>query len=88
MNKNEQLKALKKKIILLQLFSIPSAVALGLGVYGVFVADSHAFIAALNNRLFCYALIMVGGVVELLMVIKLLPLLQEQMKINNSKSLQ
>jgi len=38
-NKNQQLNAIQKKIFLGQLFSVPAAFALGLGVYGVFAAD-------------------------------------------------
>ncbi len=85
MNKEEELKKVQKDIILIQLITAPANIAIGLGLYGVFaVTDNNAFISILNNIEFCYGLIVVGVVIEILAFKKLRPLLQRQAVLKDS----
>lgn len=79
----DRFKEIQKSIILIQLMSAPANIAIGLGLYGIFVANGNAFISALDYIEFCYGLIIVGGLIEIVAVIKLLPLWKERSTIKN-----
>lgn len=80
-----QLKAIKSKIIKVQLFGAPGAIVLGLGLYGLFAANGHAFHPALNDMRVVFSLIAAGVTIEIWQFLQLLPLLKAQAKINNTK---
>ena len=71
---NLSLKEVQKKIMVIKLVTMPAAVALGLGLYGVFAAKGNAFHPLLNSMDFSYTLIAVGLVIEAIGTFKLIPL--------------
>ena len=84
-NSDQRLKAIKSKILTVQLFGAPGAILLGLGLYGMFGANGHAFHPALNDARVVYSLIAAGVTIEIWQFIQLLPLLKQQAQINNEK---
>jgi hypothetical protein len=74
-------KEIQKKIILIKIITAPANIAIGLGFYGVFIANGDAFISILNNMALCYGLVLVGGLVEIISLIKLFPLWRELSKL-------
>ena len=84
-NNEQQLKAIKSKILQVQIFSAPGAILLGLGLYGIFGANGNAFHPSLNDMRVVYSLIAAGVTIEIWQFLQLLPLLKAQAKINNAK---
>ncbi len=76
-----ELTAIKREIIKTQLFGIPAALLLGLGLYGLFAADGNAFHPLLDNRTVVYGMLVAGVVLQVLQMYRLIPLLKEQARI-------
>lgn len=72
------LTAIKRDIIEIQVFGIPAALLLGLGLYGLFAANGNAFHPLLDNRAVVYGMLVAGAVLEFLQMYRLIPLLKEQ----------
>ena len=74
----------KKKIMIINILIAPAAIALGLGLYGVFGAKGNAFHPLLNNMNFSYTLIGIGALIELIGTLKLIPLFKLQNKLTSA----
>ncbi|MCL6417630.1 hypothetical protein MIB92_18365 [Aestuariirhabdus sp. Z084] len=70
--------SIKKSILMIQLLTLPATIALGLGLYGVVAVQGDAFHPVLNNREFCYFLIVISVLIDVIAVIKLIPLFKAQ----------
>ena len=77
----QQLAAIKREILKTQLFGIPAALLLGLGLYGLFAANGNAFHPLLDNRNIVYAMLIAGVILEVLQMYRLIPVLKEQARI-------
>lgn len=80
--KNRELSKIKTNIIKLQLVGAPGLLLLGLGLYGLFGANGNAFHPLLNDQTIVYSLLIIGGLIEILQLVFLVPLLMKQAKIH------
>ena len=83
---DQQLAAIKREIIKTQVFGIPAALLLGLGLYGLFAASGDAFHPLLNNRNIVYSMLIAGVILEVLQIYRLIPLLKEQARIVSDRN--
>ena len=78
---NQQLASIKREILKTQIFGIPAALLLGLGLYGLFAANGNAFHPLLDNQTVVYGMLVTGAVLDVLQMYRLIPLLKEQARI-------
>ena len=84
--KEQELKQIQKKLVLVNLIDAPGAILAGLGLYGVFGADGDAFIDLLNDRGIAYGAIIVGGMIMLWSILKMFPLLKRKAELMREKN--
>ena len=78
---NQQLANIKREILKTQVFGIPAALLLGLGLYGLFAANGNAFHPLLETPNVVYGMLVTGAILEVLQMYRLIPLLKEQARI-------
>lgn len=83
---NRQLAVIRKEIIKTQVFGIPAALLLGLGLYGLFAANGDAFHPLLNNQNVVYGMLVAGAILEVLQIYRLIPLLKEQVRLLDDRN--
>jgi hypothetical protein len=83
---NRQLAVIRKEIIKTQVFGIPAALLLGLGLYGLFAANGDAFHPLLNNQNVVYGMLVAGAILEVLQIVRLIPLLKEQVRLLDDRN--
>jgi hypothetical protein len=80
-NKEDELKSIKKKIVKTQLIGTPGALLLGFGLYGMFGANGDAFHPLLNDESFVINILVVGAAIEIWQLYILIPLFKRQAKL-------
>ena len=83
---NQQLANIKREILKTQVFGIPAALLLGLGLYGLFAANGNAFHPLLDNQTVVYGMLVTGAILEVLQMYRLIPLLREQARIARDRN--
>ena len=84
-NTEEEIKQIQKKLRILLIIDGFAMILIGLGSAGVFSADGNAIFALLNNKNIAYGAIIVGGVVAAWCLVKIFPLLQRQVELQNEE---
>ena len=86
-SKEEEKQQLQKKLYILYItMSIPSLILSTLGLYAVLVADGDAIIGLLNNKNIAYGTLIVGVAGMILASIKMFPLMQRKMQLENEEN--
>ena len=85
-SREEEMKQVRKDLLVLQIIDMPATVLVGLGLYAVFGANGNAFPEQLNNQNLAYGAIIVGGVVMVWCMIKMLPLLKRKAQLANEEN--
>ncbi len=85
-NKQEELRSVQKKMILLQIVGTIGAALLGLGLYGKFGADGDAFISILNDPEYVYSFIAIGAIIMVWEFITIVPLFKKRAELVNNES--
>jgi len=78
---NEELKQISRKIVMANIFGVPSSILLGLGFYGKFAAQGDAFIDILNNQDVVHGCLAIGGVIMLLEIFYIISLSRRRAKL-------
>lgn len=78
MKDNEELKALNKKIMMINIISAPGFILLGFGLQAIFGTDDNALIPLLNNDNYAYAAIALGAVIAIWEVVVSFPLYKQK----------
>lgn len=81
--REQELKQIHKKLLVVNLIDAPGAILTGLGLYAVFGADGNAFTGLLNDRGIAYGAIILGGAIMLWAIIKTFALLQRKAELMN-----
>ena len=84
-NTEEEMKQIQKKLRILLIIDGFAMILIGLGSAGVFSADGNAIFALLNNKNIAYGAIIVGGVVAAWCLVKIFPLRQRQVELQNEE---
>jgi hypothetical protein len=82
-NKNRDLKGVRANILKIQLLNAPASILIGLSLYGIFAAKGDAFHPLLNDMNIVYTMLAVGVVIEIVTLIKLLPLFKLQRELSS-----
>ncbi|WP_111494032.1 hypothetical protein [Marinobacter bohaiensis] len=78
-----QLAAINKKVLKMHLITAPANIALGLGLFSLFVSDPGSVFPFMSNPAVGYGLLIVGGIAQLMAMGKLFPLLKEQQRLKH-----
>ena len=84
-NTEEEMKQIQKKLRILVIIDGLAMMLIGLGLYAVFGADGNAIFDLLNNKNIAYGAVIVGGVVAAWCLVKIFPLLQRQVELQNEE---
>ena len=85
-NTEEEMKQIQKKLRILVIIDGLALILIGLGFSAVlFGADGNAIFALLNNKNIAYGAIIVGGAVAAWCFVKIFPLLQRQVELQNEE---
>lgn len=80
-DKDEELRQIQRKLVILNIIDVPGAILAGLGLYGVFGANGNAFLEILNDQNIAYAAILVGGAIMAWTFFQILTLLKRKAEI-------
>ncbi|MGQ7273216.1 hypothetical protein [Marinobacter sp. V034] len=84
---SEELKGIKKRILLIRLVCLPGPMFLGFGYYGLAVLDgdtSGSFLPILGNATVSYSVIAIGALTMAVEFSKLRPLWKRQRELKSS----
>ncbi len=85
-NKEVELKAIRKKIVTIQIIGTPGALLLGFGIYAMFGANGDAFHPLLNDHFFVKNILVIGAAIEIWQFYALLQLFKKKSKLSNDKN--
>ena len=85
-NTEEELRQIRKEMLVWNIIDMPAALAVGLGLYAVFGANGNAIPEALNNKSLAYGTIAIGGIIMALCLVKTLALLKRKVQLANEEA--